>query len=154
MMTSWSLAKYRLCMQSRRMSFQTRSVGVNSGQEVQHEAEGLLLTPKLMQMGVMVSDVIDDDHNAVAASHTDAPQITKKVKEGGGLELVPFLAKHEPAVPQSHAHHAVETALHRWPTAPPIARASALGGFLCNRCNFGLACAIAGRGLRKRKPNW
>src|SRR5689334_3977153 len=87
MMTSWSLAKYRLCMQSRRMSFQTRSVGVNSGQEVQHEAEGLLLTPKLMQMGVMVSDVIDDDHNAVAASHTDAPQITKKVKEGGGLNL-------------------------------------------------------------------
>ena len=83
--------------------FDRIQLGAVRWQEVQREARGLLLAPKLMQMGMMVSGVVDDDHNAVAASHTDAPQITKKVKEGGTIELLPFLAKHEPAVTQSHS---------------------------------------------------
>jgi hypothetical protein len=51
-----------------------------------------------MQTGVMILGVVGDDPDAADASHTDVPQITKKAKEGGGIELVPFSAKHEPGV--------------------------------------------------------
>jgi len=51
-----------------------------------------------MQTGVMILGVVGDDRDAADASHTDVPQITKKAKEGGGIELVPFSAKHEPGV--------------------------------------------------------
>jgi hypothetical protein len=51
-----------------------------------------------MQTGVMILGVVGDDRDAADASHTDVPQIKKKAKEGGGIELVPFSAKHEPGV--------------------------------------------------------
>ena len=51
-----------------------------------------------MQTGVMILGVVGDDRDAADASHTDVPQITKKAKEGGGIELVPFSAKHEPGI--------------------------------------------------------
>ena len=61
--------------------------------KVQSESGRLFLAPVVMETRVVILGIAGDDYGPAAASNAGAPQIAKKAKECGAIELVLFPAK-------------------------------------------------------------
>src|SRR6516165_6442180 len=135
-----------------------------------------------MEPSMVVLSIVRDHHHATATHEAGLVKLFHKFKKGQPVEPVPLPAKPEAPIAKSHGAkipHAVSRGMmpqHRilgfwWYPHPASGtvllkvhfvegpqvdrgiRHQPLEFFLCRCCRSGSAQAIAGRGLRRRKPN-
>src|SRR6516225_9817405 len=105
-MTSWSSGKYRLCKQSRRVSFHTRLDGIQlravRRQIVEHKIGGMFFSPLPMEPGVVVLGIVRDHHHAATAGEAGLVKLFHKFKEGQAVELLLLPAKTKAPIAKSY----------------------------------------------------
>jgi len=93
-------------MQLRRVSFHTRSMGFSSGlyggQVLDPEPCGMGVSPRPVDLGVMVRGVVGEDDHLTLGLPARSPQPLEEGPERVSVELVGLHTKHKLAVPEAN----------------------------------------------------
>ena len=58
--------------------------------------------PRSVQAGVVITSIVDDDHNPSPSPAAGGAELLEKLKEAGPIEFAGFPTKHKAAIPQAH----------------------------------------------------
>ena len=73
--------------------------GTVRGKEVQSKVVGVLVPPRSVQAGVVITGIVGDDYNPSPSPAAGGAELLEKLKKAGPVEFSSFQTEHKPPIP-------------------------------------------------------